>query len=74
MRRAAAAVAAMPAHCDHAACSCYSVRYRLEADHGIVLRFVAGSMSDPAQEAALEAEQTQHGDILRLLVQVCVCV
>lgn len=44
---------------------------RLEADHSIVLRFVAGSMSDPAQEAALQAEQTQYGDILRLPVQVC---
>jgi hypothetical protein len=37
-----------------------------------VLRFVAGSMSDPAREAALQTEQTQHGDILRLPVQVCV--
>lgn len=44
---------------------------RFESQHGIILRFIVGSVSDPVQEAVLQAEQRKHGDILRLPLQVC---
>jgi len=36
----------------------------------VVLRFVVGSVKDPAQDAQLRAEQQQHGDVLRLPLEV----
>lgn len=39
-------------------------------EHGLVLRFVAGAVTDPLQEAVLRAEERQYGDILRLPLQV----
>lgn len=58
-------------HCVVSTTDCLS--RRLESQHGIILRFVVGSVQDPQQAAALDAEQQQHGDILRLPLQVGVC-
>jgi hypothetical protein len=41
-------------------------------EYGLVLRFIIGTSTDPAQEAALQREQQHFGDILRLPLQVCV--
>lgn len=38
----------------------------LELEQGIRVRFVIGHSTDPAQEAAIEAEEAAHGDFLRL--------
>lgn len=46
---------------------------RLEAETGIVLRFVVGTAAGPAQDAQVDTEQQQHGDILRLPLQVNGC-
>lgn len=49
----------------HAALPC-TPWLRLEHEDGIVARFVIGHSSDPRKEAALAAEASQHGDMLRL--------
>jgi hypothetical protein len=49
---------------------CLWLPCRLESEQGVVLRFVVGSVPDPQQEAELEAEAAQYGDILRLPLQV----
>lgn len=43
---------------------------RLETDTNMVMRFVIGQTSDPAQEADLLAESSQHGGFMRLQIQV----
>ena len=43
---------------------------RLETETNMVMRFVIGQTSDPAQEAELVAESSQYGGFMRLHLQV----
>ena len=47
---------------------------RLEAEQGIVIRFVVGHSSDPAKEAAMDREAVEFGGFWRLSVKVCVLI
>lgn len=43
---------------------------RFESEHSVVLRFIIGSSANASDELALQQEEQEHGDFMRLPLQV----
>lgn len=43
---------------------------RFESEHSVVLRFIIGSSAKASDELALQQEEQEHGDFMRLPLQV----